>query len=56
MYALFGVPFTQAVLASVLFRVVYDFIPFVVSLGFYRRVMRGPGQASMATDNDEHTA
>jgi uncharacterized protein (TIRG00374 family) len=56
MYALFGVPFAQAVLASVLFRVVYDFVPFAVSLGFYRRVMRGPGQASMATDNNGHMA
>jgi uncharacterized protein (TIRG00374 family) len=53
MYALFGVPFAQAVLASILFRVVYDFVPFVVSLGFYRWVMRG-GQASVAADNKEH--
>jgi uncharacterized protein (TIRG00374 family) len=54
MYVLFGVSFTQAVLAAVLFRVVSDFIPFVVSLGLYRRVMRRPGQASMAVDNNEH--
>jgi uncharacterized protein (TIRG00374 family) len=40
MYALFGVPFTQAVLASVLFRVVYDFIPFFMSLAMYRRLLR----------------
>jgi uncharacterized protein (TIRG00374 family) len=41
MYALFGVSFTQAFLAAVLFRVVSDFIPFVVSLGLYRRVCEG---------------
>ena len=40
MYALFGVPFTQAVLAAVLFRVVYDFVPFFVSLAMYRRLLR----------------
>jgi uncharacterized protein (TIRG00374 family) len=40
-YALFDVPFTQAVLASVLFRVVYDFIPFFVSLAVYRGLLRG---------------
>jgi uncharacterized protein (TIRG00374 family) len=40
MYALFGVPFTQAVLAAVLFRVVYDFIPFFMSLAMYRRLLR----------------
>jgi uncharacterized protein (TIRG00374 family) len=40
MYALFGVPFTQAVLAAVLFRVVYDFIPFFLSLAMYRRLLR----------------
>jgi uncharacterized protein (TIRG00374 family) len=40
MYALFGVPFAQAVLASVLFRVVYDFVPFFMSLTMYRRLLR----------------
>jgi len=40
MYALFGVPFTQAVLAAVLFRVVYDFVPFFMSLAMYRRLLR----------------
>jgi uncharacterized protein (TIRG00374 family) len=40
MYALFGVPFAQAVLAAVLFRVVYDFIPFFVSLAMYRTLLR----------------
>lgn len=39
-YALLGVPFEQAVLAAVLFRVVYYFIPFGVSLLLYRRLLR----------------
>jgi uncharacterized protein (TIRG00374 family) len=38
-YALLGVPLGQAVLAAILFRVVYYFAPFLVSLGFYRRLM-----------------
>ncbi len=41
-YALLGVSFEQAVLASILFRVVYDFIPFLVSLFFYRRLLHLP--------------
>jgi uncharacterized protein (TIRG00374 family) len=40
MYALFDVPFAQAVLASVLFRIVYDFIPFFMSLAVYRSLLR----------------
>ena len=40
MYALFGVSFTQAVLASILFRVVSDFVPFLISLAMYRRLLR----------------
>jgi uncharacterized protein (TIRG00374 family) len=39
-YALLGVPFGAAVLAAILFRVVYYFIPFLVSLGFYRRLLK----------------
>lgn len=38
-FALFGVPFTQAVLASILFRLVYYFIPFGVSLIYYRQLL-----------------
>jgi glycosyltransferase 2 family protein len=40
-YALLGVPFGQALLAAILFRAVYYFIPFLFSLGFYWRLMRG---------------
>ena len=39
-YSLLGVPFAQAVLVASLFRVVYYFIPFVMSLSFYRRLLR----------------
>jgi uncharacterized protein (TIRG00374 family) len=39
-YALLGVPLEHAVLAAVLFRVVYYFIPFGVSLAFYWRLLR----------------
>jgi uncharacterized protein (TIRG00374 family) len=39
-YALFGTPFEQAVLASLLFRILYDIIPFVASLPFYRRLLQ----------------
>lgn len=40
-FAGLGTSFAQAVLAAILFRVVYDFIPFFVSLAFYRRLIRG---------------
>ncbi|MEZ4766819.1 MAG: flippase-like domain-containing protein [Caldilineales bacterium] len=39
-YSLLGVPFKQAVLAAVLFRVIYYFAPYLVSLAFYRRMLR----------------
>ena len=39
-YAVLGVPFQQAVLAAVLFRIVYYFVPYLVSLAFYRRLVR----------------
>jgi uncharacterized protein (TIRG00374 family) len=39
-YALFGIPIGTAVLAAILFRIVYYFVPFLVSLGFYRRLLR----------------
>ena len=42
LYSLLGVAFSRGVLASVLFRVVYDFIPFIISLFFYRRLLSSP--------------
>ncbi len=47
-YALLGVPLGQAVLAAVLFRVVYYFVPFGVSLAFYWRLLKGKGRAERA--------
>lgn len=38
--AIFGVPFSQGILASILFRVLYYFVPFVVSLGFYWSLLK----------------
>jgi phosphatidylglycerol lysyltransferase len=37
---IFGVPFTQGVLGAILFRVIYYFVPFVFSLGFYWSILR----------------
>jgi uncharacterized protein (TIRG00374 family) len=39
-YALLGMSFTQAALVAILFRVVYDFIPFFITLPFYGRLIR----------------
>jgi uncharacterized protein (TIRG00374 family) len=39
-YALLGIPFAQAALVAILFRVVYDFIPFFISLPLYTRLIR----------------
>ena len=39
-FALFGVPFSQGVIAAILFRVVYYFLPFVASLPLYWFLLR----------------
>ena len=49
-YTLLGVPFEQAALTAILFRVVYYFIPFLVSLGFYRRLLRGESELAPESD------
>lgn len=41
-YALLGMPLEQALLASVLFRAVYYFLPFLAGLVVYWRVLREP--------------
>src|ERR1035437_9578461 len=38
--AIFGVPFSEGVLGSILFRVLYYFVPFLLSLGFYWSLLR----------------
>jgi uncharacterized protein (TIRG00374 family) len=42
-YHLLGVPLEQAVVASILFRVVYYMAPYAFSLAFYRSVLRSKG-------------
>jgi uncharacterized protein (TIRG00374 family) len=44
LYALLGVPLEKAVLASILFRLVYYLVPFLVSLVFYWRLLRQQGR------------
>jgi uncharacterized protein (TIRG00374 family) len=39
-FTLLGIPGQTAVLAAILFRIVYYFIPFLISLGFYHRLLR----------------
>jgi len=39
-YALLGVSIHTALLAAILFRIIYYFIPFLISLGFYRRLLQ----------------
>jgi uncharacterized protein (TIRG00374 family) len=39
-FALFGVPFGQGVLVAILFRVVYYFVPFVISSSLYWHLIR----------------
>ena len=38
--AIFGVPFSQGVLGAILFRVLYYFVPFIFSLGFYWSLLK----------------
>ena len=49
-FALLGVPLQQAVLAAILFRVVYYLLPYLVSLGFYWRLLRRLGHATPQAD------
>jgi uncharacterized protein (TIRG00374 family) len=41
-YTLLGVPVRAAVLAAILFRIIYYFVPFLISLGFFHRLIREP--------------
>jgi uncharacterized protein (TIRG00374 family) len=38
--AIFGIPFSQGVIGAILFRVVYYFVPFIFSLGFYWNLLK----------------
>jgi len=46
LYALLGVPLQKAVLASILFRLVYYLVPYLVSLIFYGRLLRQVGRTN----------
>jgi len=48
-YALLGISFERAVLASILFRVVYDFVPFIVSVFFYRGLLKESERAVISS-------
>ena len=54
-FVLFGVAFEKAVLVSVLYRVVYSVVPYVVSLGLYRLALRREGNAknSFSQEGDD---
>jgi uncharacterized protein (TIRG00374 family) len=39
-FTLLGIPGSTAILAAILFRIVYYFVPFLISLGFYHRLLR----------------
>jgi uncharacterized protein (TIRG00374 family) len=39
-YTLLGVPIRTALLAAILFRIVYYFVPFLISLGFFHRLLQ----------------
>ena len=47
-YALLGVPFGPALLAAVLFRVVYYLVPFALGLAVYERLMRTSSRSTPA--------
>jgi uncharacterized protein (TIRG00374 family) len=55
LYSLLGVPIRTAILAAILFRIIYYFVPFLISLGFYRSLLQTPtppstpAQASLKT-------
>ncbi|MEJ2208203.1 MAG: flippase-like domain-containing protein [Anaerolineae bacterium] len=51
-FALFGISFEKAVLASILYRAVYSIAPYLVSLGFYRQLLRRRGYESGVQEVD----
>jgi uncharacterized protein (TIRG00374 family) len=51
-FALFGISFEKAVLASILYRAVYSIAPYLVSLGLYRHILRGKGSSAQEVDHE----
>lgn len=48
-FLLLGISFSQAVLAAILFRVIFFLLPYFVSLGFYRRIYRKAERSAQKT-------
>jgi uncharacterized protein (TIRG00374 family) len=48
-YVLLGVGYERALLAAMLFRIIYYVIPFAASLVLYARLLRRPGHSPAAT-------
>jgi uncharacterized protein (TIRG00374 family) len=54
-FALFGISFEKAVLASILYRAVYSIAPYLVSLGLYRQILHRKGSGPSAQEAEyEH--
>jgi uncharacterized protein (TIRG00374 family) len=53
-FALLGVSFDRAVLASIFFRVLYFFIPYLISLTLYRGLLRGRPEQNDGSLEVEH--
>jgi len=51
-FALFGISFEKAVLASILYRAVYSIAPYLVSLGLYRQILRRQGSSAQEVDHE----
>jgi uncharacterized protein (TIRG00374 family) len=49
-FALFGISFENAVLASILYRAVYSIAPYLVSLGLYRQILRRQRSSTQETE------
>lgn len=49
-FALLGTPFEKAVVAAILYRVVYSIVPYLVSLGFYRWILRQEDKSRRAQE------
>jgi uncharacterized protein (TIRG00374 family) len=51
-FVLFGTPLDKAVVASILYRVIYSIIPYLVSLGFYRWILRQEDKGRRAQETE----
>jgi glycosyltransferase 2 family protein len=50
-YALLGVPFSQAIIVALFFRIIYYIIPFVVAVIIYGRLLKNVGQKDSQPTN-----